>query len=871
MVGQGVVLRGVVRAVTGGVAVVPAGGGADAASTERGRGRQVWTFLVLLAALGCLLQLAVGAVSWSVEPLVDGGPALVVVVVGLLASFALAEKVVVHIPLGRNTYTLTLSDIPLVVGLFALGPVALVIVRVLGPLGPMAFRLHHSPRKLVFNLTWYWVEVCAALLVWHAVGGSGTELRPRSWLGACAVTVVVDLLGTVLISSVIAVDTGGRPALRKLLAESNPAAALVNASAALVIVYVATVDWRALWTVGVVVAVLVFAQQSSNRMRRRSESLERLGRFTGEIGGQLDVESAATSALAWIVRTLNAEFVELVLTQEFAGDRRAWRMRDDGTLSVPTGEGAAEALRPWLVDGRLLVRRGERDRGLATAARGVGVPDAMLMTLRGDGQELGTLLVGHRLGDVERFGDSDLGELVALGNHLSVTLRNARRADLIRENSAEQLRQSLHDELTGAPNRRFLEQRLAARLEQGGPATTVSLDLDRFKDINDTLGHATGDLLLCLVANRLRAIAPADAVVARLGGDEYAVLLMSGDDATTGYFVTLVHNAFAAPFELDALQVTVEASLGVAHSGQGDEPVDLLRRADIAMFAAKERRTGVEVYRQELEVGGTERLTLLTDLRAAIRGGELLAHYQPKVRVHDGVVLGAEALVRWTHPQRGAIFPDQFIPVAEHSGLITPLTFVVLRQALEACSRWRRNGRDMGVAVNISPRSLHESGFVDEVTRTVAESDVPTSAVTLEITESNLMTDPERGIQALDRLRAHGFKLSVDDLGTGYSSLAYLQRLPVTEVKIDRSFLRPGAEGADPFAIVGAVVDLGHRLGCDVVAEGVEDESTWRRLQALGCDNAQGYWMSRPLAPADFDSWLEAWRPEDVAALRPIG
>ncbi len=718
MVGQGLVLRGVVRAVTDGVAVVPAGGGADAATVERARGRQVWTFLVLLAVVGCLLQLAVGSITWPGAPMLGSGPAFVVVVVGLLVAFALAEKVVVHIPVGRNTYTLTLSDIPLVVGLFVLGPAVLVVVRVLGPLGPMAFRLHHSPRKVVFNVIWYWIEVCTALLVWHAVGAAG-ELRPASWLGACAVTVAVDLLGTVLISTVIAVDTGSRPAVTRLLAESNPAAALVNASAALVIVYVAMVDWRALWTVAVVVAVLVFAQQSFNRMRRRSESLERLGRFTGEIGGQLDVDSAVTSALAWIVRTMNAEFVELVLTPEFAGERRAWRMLEDGTVRVPAGEGLAATLRPWLVNGRLLARRGDRDRGLAPTLRDAGVPDAMLMTLRGDGEELGTLLVGHRLGGVENFGDSDLGELVALGNHLSVTLRNARRADLIRENSAEQLRRSLHDELTGAPNRRFLEQRLEDRLEAGGPATAVSLDLDRFKDINDTLGHATGDVLLCLVADRLRAIAPAEAVVARLGGDEYAVLLMSGDDETTGCFVTVVRNAFAAPFELDALQVTVEASVGVAHSPAGDEPVDLLRRADIAMFAAKERRTGVEVYRTELEVGGTERLTLLTDLRSAIRNGELQVHYQPKIRVHDGQVTGAEALARWTHPVRGPVGPDQFIPVAEHSGLITPLTFVVLSQALAACSRWRRDGRDMGVAVNISPRSLLEGDFVDEVTRTV--------------------------------------------------------------------------------------------------------------------------------------------------------
>jgi EAL domain-containing protein (putative c-di-GMP-specific phosphodiesterase class I) len=288
------------------------------------------------------------------------------------------------------------------------------------------------------------------------------------------------------------------------------------------------------------------------------------------------------------------------------------------------------------------------------------------------------------------------------------------------------------------------------------------------------------------------------------------------------------------------------------------------------MYAAKSRRTGVEVYRADLEAGGPERLTVLTELRNAITHGELTVHFQPKVRLRDGEVIGAEALVRWCHPRRGFIGPDEFVPVAEHSGLITPLTFAVLRQSLDACATWRRGGRPLGVAVNISPRSLLDPAFVDEVARALAAVEVPASAVTLEITESSLMADPDRAIEAMRRLRSLGLHLSIDDLGTGYSSLSYLQRLPVSEVKIDRSFLRPADGDDDAFAIVGAVVDLGHRLDRHVVAEGVEDEATWRRLQELGCDSAQGYWMS-PALPADaFTAFLEQWRPPAVAALRAL-
>jgi EAL domain-containing protein (putative c-di-GMP-specific phosphodiesterase class I) len=288
------------------------------------------------------------------------------------------------------------------------------------------------------------------------------------------------------------------------------------------------------------------------------------------------------------------------------------------------------------------------------------------------------------------------------------------------------------------------------------------------------------------------------------------------------------------------------------------------------MYAAKDRRTGVETYRRALEVVSPSRLTLLTDLKDAITHGQLAIHVQPKVQLRDGSVLSAEALVRWEHPERGIIGPDDFIPVAEHSGLITPLTYWVLRQSLAACEAWRRAGWAVGVAVNISPRSLAEPSFVDEVARALAAVEVPADAVTLEITESSLMADPERAIEALERLRSLGLHLSIDDLGTGYSSLAYLQRLPVSEVKIDKSFLQPGQQTASSLAIVAAIVDLGHRLDRRVVAEGVEDEATWRHLQTLGCDSAQGYWMGRPMPADDFLPWLAQWRPLEVAALRAL-
>ena len=841
------------------------------ASSDLSTRVQVWTLISAIAlAAAAIITFKVPGLPTPAD--VPGQPVLALVLLAL--GFAVAELAVVYLPIGRNAYSLTLNEIPLVVGLFLLPPTHFVVARVVGAAVPLAWRNRGSVRKLAFNLAQYALEAGTVVVVYQLVLGGAAPLSPRGWLAVGLAVVASDLLGTVLITLVIAAHTGTRPQVQREVISLGPVAPLVNASFALVLIYVVTVDWRAVWTVAVVVGVLALAQRSQHNLRRRTESLEQLGRFTGEMGAQGDVDAAAQAAVTSISQMLRAEVVELTLADTFAGRARRWTARHDAAVTESSGgDSLAAVLAPWLAGGPVLARRRTRDRALAASLRTVGLRDAVAMPLQGDNGVIGTLVMGDRLGDVETFARSDLRELLALGNHLSVALRNARRADLIREHVEEQLYNSLHDELTGLPNRRQLELRLDEQLPDGGQASAILLDLDRFKDINDTLGHHTGDGLLRMVADRLRRTAPADAMVARLGGDEFAVLVLSGDEAATASVAAMVRHAFTLPFELDELQVTVEASLGVAATGADADAGDLLRHADIAMYAAKTRRTGVEVYRRELEEGSPQRLTVLTELRNAIAHGELTVHFQPKVRLLDGAVIGAEALVRWMHPERGFIGPDEFIPVAEHSGLITPLTFSVLRQSLDACASWRRGGRPLGIAVNISPRSLLDPAFVDEVARALAAVEVPASAVTLEITESSLMADPERAIDAMQRLTALGLHLSIDDLGTGYSSLSYLQRLPVAEVKVDRSFLAPNqAEGAsaDAFAIVGAIVDLGHRLGRQVVAEGVEDEQTWLRLKELGCDSAQGFWMSRALPAEEFAAWLEQWQEPRAVPLRVL-
>jgi diguanylate cyclase (GGDEF)-like protein len=425
----------------------------------------------------------------------------------------------------------------------------------------------------------------------------------------------------------------------------------------------------------------------------------------------------------------------------------------------------------------------------------------------------------------------------------------------------------MHDDLTGLANRRLFGARLAEATTQTHAAVLL-LDLDSFKQVNDTLGHEVGDRLLCQVAERLVSALVDGTLVARFGGDEFAVLLPGADDLAARACAGLVREALGRPFDLDGLAVAVEASIGVAPAGQAADPVSVLRWADLAMYAAKSARSGVEVYCAEMDQADSSRLGLLADLRLAVAANALDVHYQPKVDVTTGRILGVEALARWQHPRLGRIGPDEFIPLAEQSSLITPFTMLVLRTALRDCEMWQHSFGPLSVAVNISPRSLRDPGFVDDVARALAMVAVPASALTLEITETSLMSDPNGSVVALQRLRDLGVRLSVDDLGTGYSSLAYLQRLPVDEVKIDRSFLSDFTD-RQARAVVRAIIDLGHGLGRKVVAEGIEDEATFMALRQLGCDTAQGFWLCKPLPLAELTDLVEHWQPPPLASRVP--
>jgi diguanylate cyclase (GGDEF)-like protein len=447
----------------------------------------------------------------------------------------------------------------------------------------------------------------------------------------------------------------------------------------------------------------------------------------------------------------------------------------------------------------------------------------------------------------------------------------------LRRQAEENRHQALHDPLTGLPNRTLFRERLREALEaardEGRSVAVMILDLDRFKEINDTLGHHCGDELLQRVGTRMRGVLRESDVIARLGGDEFGALLVGPADPVEGSRAAAerIHRALAHPFALEALTLEVEGSIGVAVYPEHAEDADtLIQHADVALYVAKEAHTSIEVYAPERDRHSPARLALLGELRRAIDASDLILYYQPEIEPATGRVVSVEALLRWRHPERGLVMPDEFIPLAERTGLMKPLTLYVLNAALAQCHAWRREGHDLHVAVNLSARNIHDLSLPDDVERLLRKWRVPADRLELELTESAILSDPLRADEVLTRLSGTGVRIAIDDFGTGYSSLAHLRRLPVDKIKIDRSFVRHILTDENDRVIVGSIIELGRSLGLEVVAEGVETDELWARLSALGCRVAQGYFLSQPLPAADLLPWLSgltALSSEDVRAM----
>jgi diguanylate cyclase (GGDEF)-like protein len=437
-----------------------------------------------------------------------------------------------------------------------------------------------------------------------------------------------------------------------------------------------------------------------------------------------------------------------------------------------------------------------------------------------------------------------------------------RATDELAVKQAENEFQALHDSLTGMPNRMFFHQRLLEEIEHArateGRMAVMLMDLDHFKEVNDTLGHHFGDMLLQQIGPRLSGVLRDNDLMARLGGDEFGIVLPDLPSEEVALRIAdRVLEELEQPVSVEGLALDVSGSIGIAMFPMHAEDAEaLLRRADVAMYVAKENGGGYEVYQDSFDRHNPQRLTLIGQVRPALESGEFVMYYQPKVRLMDGRVAGAEALIRWEHPTLGLVPPDEFIPLVEKTVLLRPLTHYVAETVLRQWREWAGMGIRIPIAINVSPRSLLDADFPDSIRQLLQEADVPPAFLRIELTEGFLMGDSGRSIAVLDALSNIGVGLSIDDFGTGYSSLSYLKRLPIEEIKIDRSFVMQMHVDANDFMIVRATVDLGRNLGLRVVAEGVEDLATFDRLADFGCDEAQGYYISKPLSAVEFTRWL---------------
>ena len=834
---------------------------ADGQELERDR---TWS-VYLLAALVAAVALAITIFeSRSATAVVDLGVPMVVIAIG----FAIAERFPIHLELRSEAHSFSLSTIPLVIGLFTLEPAWLVGARLLGSGMVLVFHRRQVLLKLVMNLSSFWLEVAIAILVFRALVPMSNPVSAAGWFAALAAGVASDVVQVVIISSAIALFTGKfdiREAVPTMFATLG---ALVDTCLALVGVALMVHAPDALPLLAVIPIVLWLSYGAYSHLHEKHRSLEEVYGFTRTLSGAGNRGTVVETLLGQVQELLHADQAWLYVETDEGG--RRWSLDASGHaavehLAADSPERAVHSMAEHRPPS--LVSATDTADQMAILVRALGHRQALVARLQGAAGTLATLVVADRSGEVREFVDDDRRLFEALAHQAGVALDNAELIHRLRSEAATNEYQSLHDALTDLPNRAYFDRALNEALAGHAAVAVLLLDLDRFKEVNDTLGHHNGDLLLQEVGVRLRAVLRRNDTVARLGGDEFAVLvsdLVSPDAAV--HVAAAVRAVLERPIRLGEVEVSVGASVGIAVAPQhGTTSEVVMQRADVAMYQAKDSGSGVALYDPERDEYSPARLALVGELRAAVVERQIDVHYQPLIDLATGQVEGVEALARWSHPKRGPVPPDEFVKIAENTGLINALTDVVLTQAVNKCAEWRRAGHDIRVSVNLSVRNLLDPWLIDLVRSRLAAADLPGSALCLEITESCAMGDPTRTWALLTRLGDLGCHVAIDDFGTGYSSLAYLKRLPVHEVKIDRAFVSTlGTASHDPadYAIVRAVTELARSMGLRVVAEGIEIEASIRSLQDAGCQVGQGYFYSKPLPAEQLTEWLDARRAQ---------
>ena len=799
-------------------------------------GRLIRVEMVMAAAATALL------VTGPIPARQHDGRSLALALVVVAAAYFAVEAMPLHLEWSGQAYSLTLSELPLVVGLVAWASPWLIVARLVG--GGAALMLHRRQpaHKLLFNLAMLYLEVTLAYRLFLAMPGHAD--RPvvhaaPAVLVAVAVSTAWAMAAT-CIAIRISVGSLNRRVLRSCLVGCvisivvNPAVALVGLSA-----------WRdsqlTLPATALTLLAVGLVYRAYVSLHQRHAGLETLYEFTRSIGGSATTEDQIRQVLAKTCQLLRSEAAGILLDPD--ANRPSLRWLDaNGLLHV---EQTLHTQVDWpfamvmTSNSAVVLPRNTRKAAERAFLEHREMRDAILAPLLLDGEARGVLFVRDRRGDVATFTDDDARLFETIATHVAHVLDNSRLVDQLRHDSR-------HDALTGLQNRQSFRAQLATAVGHGERFAVLLADLDRFKEINDTLGHHYGDLLIREVATRIKTAAPAHTSIARLGGDEFALLAPATTLEEALDIARTIRGAIAVPCDVDGVSIDVDASIGVALAVDGgpDETV-LLKRADMAMYAAKSAGTGVEAYNSERDEYSPRRLALASELRGAIEQNQLVLNYQPQVTA-DGALVGVEALVRWLHPEYGLVMPDEFIHLAEQSGTIVELTEWVLATALDQLAVWQTYGMTLSMSVNVSMRNLIDVRIVELVRAELRRNDIAPERLTLEITESHIMSDVGRTLPILHRLAGLGVRLSIDDFGTGYSSLAYLQQFPVHEIKIDKSFVTAlEAKGND--TIAAAIISIANSLHVDAVAEGVETEAVATRLKAMGATRLQGFYVAPPL------------------------
>ena len=759
-----------------------------------------------------------------------------------------------------NTYLFVLEEVPMLIGLVFLSPPLLVLSCVCAETLVLAVFRKQAPIKVLFNVASGGFSTALSAVVFREILGHHLPVSLYGWAAAVAALCTAAIITTLTVRVVMKIN--GQTTERRSGIQFTTEAMLMAASMCLSFV-VLNAAWFDPWgTVPLllVAALIIVAYRGYARLSLRFSSLQRLYDFSRTLGAaSLEPSSMSLDVLRQVCTVMRARRAELILAEPSGIPRRV-ALNDEGE----------PVIEPISLDGHsmvthaILTGRGSLHNVEAHKKSGLDpivgeYRDAVVAPLSNGTRPIGALVAVDRDEELDSFDEDDLRLFETLAAHASASLERARLVEELRYEVDSKSHQASHDALTGLPNRSLFLNRAATALCESTGVAIVLLDVDRFKDVNDTLGHLIGDRLLCEVSERLLRAAAGRATVARLGGDEFALVIADVEDP--GQAVDIVYDLNAEmsrPIEMEGMTLAVTFSAGIALAPEhGNDVSLLLQRADIAMYLAKERRSIVELYSVEQDKSVRRSLMVGGFLTHALETGNgLSVMYQPIADVKSKEVVRVEALCRWYHPELGWIPPEEFIGIAEQMGLIGQISEFVLAEACAQLGHWRRIGLRIGMAVNVSGRELTDTSLVDLVERNLRTNGLPAELLTIEVTETEVMADLAQASRVLDELSDLGVRIAIDDYGTGYSSLAYLHHLPVQELKIDRSFVTNLPNEMSNAIIVRSSIAMAHSLGLSVVAEGAEDAATCAILADANCDMIQGHYLGRPQNSALVQEWL---------------